>query len=370
MGGLSAEDRELLTQSVAAFVQNTCDYETLRRTLAGPSGRRADWWRRLAQELGVLGIAQGEAVGGVGGEVADLAIVAEACGRHLVNEPLLQSVAIAGELLRDGGPTADALLSEVIEGEAIVAPALLERGSRYRPDAIETDARADGEGWRLSGRKTMVRAAPWADALIVSALTPQGISLFLVDVTAPGLELVAYPTFDGQQAADVILSGVVVETDRLIGEPGRGLEIIERALDVGVLIQSAEALGVMRHMMDATLEYVRTRRQFGQPIGAFQALQHRLADMAMALARAEAVTRSGLKLFEAAPDRARLVSGIKLAVDAACEAVGEGAVQLHGAIGLTEELSVSHAFKRLTLIQTELGDAAFHQERILDRAAA
>lgn len=368
MSQLSSEDRALLSQSVEAFLRDTWDYETLRRTLAGPLGRQPDWWRRFAEELGLLGLAQPEGLGGLGGGAGDLAVVAEALGRHLVNEPFLQTVVLAGELLRDAGAAADARLSAVVGGETILAPALFERASRYRPEAVETLARKEGRDWRLQGRKTVVRAAPWAEAFIVSAQTSAGLSLFLIERDAPGVSLVSYATFDGQRAADVHLDeaqGV------LIGEPGAGLERIERALDVGVLIQAAEAVGVMRHLLEVTLEHVRQRRQFGQPIGAFQSLQHRLADMAMALERADAVTRSALaKLNAPAAVRARAVSGAKLAVDVACKTVGEGAVQLHGAIGLTEELSVSHAFKRVTAIQTDLGDAAYHQERMTLTEAA
>lgn len=371
MSQLSTEDRVLLSQSLDAFLRDTWSYETLRHTLKGTEGRRADWWLRFAQELGLLGLAQPETVGGMGGEAADLAIIAEGLGRHLVNEPFLQSVVVAGELLRDVGEVADAALSSLIAGETIIAPALFERGSRYQAEAVETTATEDGQGWVLNGRKSVVRAAPWANGFLVSARVTQGISLFLVEAEAAGLSLISYATFDGQRAADVVLDGVVVSQDAQIGATGAGLERIERALDVGALIQAAEAVGVMGHLLETTLGYVRQRRQFGQPIGTFQSLQHRLADMAMALKRADAVTRASLASLQApAPVRARAVSAAKLAVNAACEMIGEGAVQLHGAIGLTEELSVSHAFKRVTAIQTELGDAAYHQERLAFTKAA
>ena len=370
MTQLTSEDRTLLSQSIAAFARDTCDYETLRRTLASDTGRRPEWWRRLAEDLGVLGIAQSESLGGLGGGPGDLAVVAEALGRHLVNEPFLQCVAIAGELLRDGGPVAESVLSAIISGQTIVAPALFERRSRYRPDAIDTTAIPIDGGWRLYGRKSVVRAAPWADALLVSALAPGGLSLFVVPIGSAGLGQIPYATFDGQRAADVVLEEVQASASALVGREGEAGAVIERAMDVGAAIQAAEAVGVMRHLLDATLEFVRQRRQFGQPIGAFQSLQHRLADMAMALERANAVTHSALSQLAApAGVRARAVSGAKLAVDVACEVIGEGAVQLHGAIGLTEELSISHAFKRVTAIQTELGDAAFHQDRLVPLAA-
>ena len=371
MGHLSAEDRALLVQSLTAFVRDSWDYETLRRVMKTPTGRLDGWWSRLAQEIGVLGIAQHEAVGGLGGDLSDLALVAEVFGEHLVNEPLIPCVALAGELLRDGGEAATALLTEMVAGEALVAPALFERGSRYHAEAVQSVAEPVDGGWCLSGRKVVVRAAPWASHLLVSARTGQGLSLFAVPTDAPGLSQIAYPTYDGQRAADVRLDGVVVGARSLIGPPDQALSRIEAALDEATLIQASEAIGVMRHMVAATRAHLTTRHQFGQPLAHFQVLQHRMADMAMALARAEAVTGAALRPGMAgSEDRARRVSGVKLAVDASAALVAEGAVQLHGAIGMTEELSVSHGFKRLTLIQAEFGDAAFHRTRIGQRLAA
>lgn len=368
MGHLSAEDRRLLAQSLSAFVSDTWNYEALRQALKTETGRVDGWWAQLAQDIGVLGLAQDEAVGGLGGDVVDLGLVAEVFGEHLVNEPLLPSIALAGELLRGQGGGVQALLEQVVTGQSIVAPALFERGSRYHAGTIETLAQAENGGWRLTGRKVVVRAAPWSDHLLVSALVGGQIAVFLVPSGAAGLSQIAYPTYDGQRAADVVMAGVWVGADARLS--GVGIAEIERALDLTTLVQASEALGVMRHMLAATREHVTTRQQFGQPLSRFQVIQHRMADMAMALARAEAVTAAGLKQVEITTDAARLVSGIKLAVDAAALIVAEGTVQLHGAIGMTEELSVSHGFKRLTLIQTEFGDTAYHQARIGDRLAA
>ncbi|WP_409020636.1 acyl-CoA dehydrogenase family protein [Brevundimonas vesicularis] len=335
------------------------------------TGRKDGWWVRLAQEIGVLGIAQDEAVGGLGGDLPDLALVAEIFGEHLVNEPLIPCIALAGDLLHDGGEGATALLSAMVAAEALVAPALFERNSRYHAGAIQTVAEPVAEGWRLSGRKAVVRAAPWASHLVVSARSGEGLSLFAVPADAPGISQIAYPTYDGQRAAEVLLDDVIVGMESLIGPAHQALPRIERALDQASLIQASEAIGLMRHMVAATREHLTTRQQFGQPLSRFQVLQHRMADMTMALARAEAVTGAALKQVTAGgQDQARRVSGVKLAVDASAALVAEGAVQLHGAIGMTEELSVSHAFKRLTLIQTEFGDTAFHRARIGQRLAA
>lgn len=358
------EELALLRQSIDDFLADTCDYEALRHVLASDAGWRPEWWRRLAEELGVLGLAAPEDLGGLGAGPAALAVVAESFGRHLVFEPFLQSVVLAGELLRDAGPAADEVLTAIAGGGLIVAPALFEADSRYRPDRCGAVAVASGNGWRLTGRKTVVRAAPWAGKFIVSATAPDGLSLFLVDADAAGASLNPYRTFDGQRAADVVLEDVELPAEARLSPPDGAAAGVRRALDIATAIQCAQAVGVMRRMMEGSTGYLGQRRQFGQAIGGFQALRHRLADMEMALERAAAASRSCLAALDAEPAlRARQASRAKLAVDQACEVVGEGAVQLHGAIGLTEELFISLAFKQTVGFQFEFGDAEFHAAR-------
>lgn len=355
------EELTLLTQSVDAFLADTCDTEILRKTVSSESGWRPDWWRRLAEELGVLGVGAPEALGGMAAPREAVAAVAEAFGWHMAVEPFLQSVIMTGELLKDGGDAAEALMARVVAGEAVIAPALLEAQSRYNLLGIETAAVADGDGWRLTGRKVVVRAAPWAETLIVSAMADREPALFLVETSAPGVTLIPYRTFDGQQAADVILDAVPAAPDARIDA---AVARLRRAFDVAVVMQGFQAVGTMRRVMEGTRDYLLQRQQFGTPIGGFQALRHRLADMAMALERAAALLATALEALDREEaERARAASRARLAVDQACRLVGEGAVQMHGAIGLTDELFISHAFKRLVVFQTELGDTDFHAAR-------
>lgn len=349
---------DLLSDSLSAYLRDNWDFNARRAAIETDAGWQPQVWQDIASELGLLAAAESEEHGGLGLGLAAQGRIAEVLGENLALTPYLESTILGAALLRNGGDEAHSLLGRTLEG-TIIAPALYEPHSRYNPLAVKTRATEGPQGWTLSGQKRVVRAAPWAKALIVSALTPDGLGLFIVETGTANLRLETLKLHDGQRAAEVYLEGA--EASRIhIGSDARA--IITNALQEATFGLCAEAVGVMRRLTHATHDYVRQRKQFGLPIGAFQALQFRLADMAMALEEAEAILPATLEALESSdqPLRARAISSAKLTIDRACETVGTGAVQLHGAIGLTDELDVSHAFKRTLMIQHELGDTHHH----------
>jgi hypothetical protein len=344
-------------------------YQSIKRTAAG-------WdpgvWRGLA-DLGVLAITVPVGQGGLGfGPLETLAMMGD-CGRSLLLEPLLSSAIIATAALRafaDETPAA-LLLTAMAAGEKIAALAHFESDSRFESQWVSTRVQRVDAGYRLDGHKGVVMHAAAADTLLVSARTSgeagdaAGVSLFLIPRTAAGLTLDVYPTIDGQRAADVYLKGVEVPPASRIGKEGGALAAIEAALDIGLAALCAEAVGVMQALVDATIEYVRTRQQFGQPIGRFQALQHRIADMLIHLEQARSM--SYLAALRCADEdvaaRRRALSAAKAVIGEASRFVGQQAVQLHGGMGMTDELKVSHWFKRLTAAQVMFGDSDTHLQR-------
>jgi alkylation response protein AidB-like acyl-CoA dehydrogenase len=247
-----------------------------------------------------------------------------------------------------------------------------EAGARYELDQVATTATAAGAGWQLDGAKAVVLGAPSADKLIVSARDAKGISLFLVDAKAPGVTLRAYPTQDGARAADIRLDKVAVGADALIGTAGGALPVIERAVDYANAALCAEAVGIMSALNEVTLEYLKTRKQFGVPIGKFQALQHRMADMVIATEQARSMaTLAAVRVDSTdAAERSRSVAAAKAYVTQSARVVGQQAVQLHGGMGVVDELNVAHYFKRLTMIGLAFGDADYHLGRFSDTLLA
>ncbi|MCK6450891.1 MAG: acyl-CoA dehydrogenase family protein [Alphaproteobacteria bacterium] len=347
--------------------------ETLDRLVAEKTA--GDWralWRKLA-ELGVLALPLSEAAGGAGGTAVDAMVVMEALGRGGAVSPYLAAAVLAGGLLDAAGSPAqrEALGPALASGEGLVVLAHGERAARYDLAHVATGATRRGGDWVLNGRKDVV---PWADAagrLIVSARVAgpaadrDGIALFLVDPRAAGASLRPYPTVDGHRAADLMLEGVVVSESDAMGEPGRALPAIERAVDRAVAAASAEALGAMAALYEMTLAYAKTRRQFGQTIGQFQVVQHRLVDMFVAVEMARSMAAlAALAADRADPaERARDVSAAKAQIARAARFVAQQAVQLHGAVGMTDEYPVGRYFKRLTVLETLFGDADFHRRR-------
>jgi alkylation response protein AidB-like acyl-CoA dehydrogenase len=344
-------------------------YQAIKRSAAGWD---PEVWRGLA-DLGVLAITVPAAQGGLGfGPLETLAMMGD-CGRSLLLEPVLSSAIIATAALRVFTDEASAaeLLTAMATGGKIAALAHFESDARFESQWVTTRAQRVGERYRLDGHKGVVMHAGAADTLLVSARTsgeagdPAGVSLFLVPRAAPGLVLDVYPTIDGQRAADVYLQAVELPAEGRLGREGAALPAIEAALDIGLAALCADAVGVMQALVDATIEYVRMRQQFGQPIGRFQALQHRIAEMLIHLEQARSMSYlAALRCTdEDVAARRRALSAAKAVVGQACRFVGQQAVQLHGGMGMTDELTVSHWFKRLTAAQVMFGDSDTHLQR-------
>jgi alkylation response protein AidB-like acyl-CoA dehydrogenase len=297
----------------------------------------------------------------------------EAIGEALLVEPYLPTVGLGGQFLARGGPADQRkrLLPAIAQGKCRMAFAHTEPGGRYDLAQVGLRARREGDGFVLDGDKRAVLHGAAADVLVVSARTagqgvdPHGISLFLVDKAAPGVTVKEYRTIDEQRAADVSLAGVAVSRGALLGLEGAGLPLIEEVVDYATALHCAEAVGAIRFANDTTLEYLKTRRQFGVPIGSFQALQHRMVDMVISFEQARSMAYLACVKVDTAPaaERRQVVSAAKIKVADACRHVSQESVQLHGGMGMTEELKVSHTFRRLTMIAQAFGDADHHLAR-------
>ena len=366
-----SEEQQMLRSSLRAFLQDRYAFEARRTATLSNSGWRPELWRALGQELGVLALAFPERVGGLDADAVSTLVVMEELGRALVVEPYLDSVVVCGGLLRRaGGAVADAALSGIGSGEQVMALAWSEPQARYNFAAVNTRAQRSGDGWILNGAKAVVIAAPWATQLLVTARTSgetqdrDGISLFLVDKATARITVSEYPTVDGRRAGDIVFNDVLLSADALIGEEGLALPLIEQVADEAIAALCAEALGVASRLLEDTIDYTRQRRQFGQPIAQFQALQHRMVDMYMQLEMARSATYLATMKLAADPiERALAASTAKVTVANACKFIGQNAVQLHGGMGMTDELAVSHYFRRATVIESEFGSADFHLAR-------
>jgi len=368
-----SEEQRLLKDSAERFIERDYPFDKRRQYAATEEGFSRDAWRQFA-ELGWIGLAMPADHGGLDGSLTDTAVLMEALGRGLVVEPYLSTVLLGGGLLRHGG-SADqqaALIPPLIDGGLLFAFAFAERQSRYNLADVETTARAAGDGYVLDGAKGVVIHGGSADKLIVSArLTGDsrdtaGISLFLVDGDAEGVSRRHYPTVDGLHAAEITLNGVSVAGGDLLGPAGAAYPLIERVIDEASVAICAEAVGIMGVLVDATVQHLKTRQQFGGPIGRFQVLQHRAVDMFNALELSRALVYRTAETIAATDDsanRARAASATKVQIGRAGKLVGQQAIQLHGGMGMTDELSVSHYFKRLTMISALFGDTDHHLKR-------
>ncbi|MEQ9144431.1 MAG: acyl-CoA dehydrogenase family protein [Parvibaculaceae bacterium] len=366
-----SEEQTLLRNTVQSFLQDKYDFDTRRKIAASADGWSRETWQQFA-ELGLLAAPFPEELGGLGGGAIETMIVMEEFGRNLVVEPFLETVVLAGGFLREGGSPAqqEAHIPGIIGGETVWTFAYAEPQGRYNLADLTTTAKADGDGYVINGYKCVVLAGPWADKLIVSARTSggqrdsDGVSLFIVDKNADGVSTRDYPTVDGRRASEVTLENVKVGADAVIGEVGKALPLIEKVTDQAIAALSAEAIGGMKELNDATVEYCKTRKQFGVPIGKFQVLQHRMVDMFMAYEQSVSMTYMvALKLAEDEAERRKAASGAKVQIGKAGRFVGQQAVQLHGGMGMTDELSVGHYFKRLTMIDTQFGNVDHHLNR-------
>jgi alkylation response protein AidB-like acyl-CoA dehydrogenase len=362
-------EQELLRDGLAKFLATRYDLEKSRAAAKTGPGWQPEIWRGFAEELGILGATLPEDAGGLGGGPVEVMVIAEALGYALVVEPYVDTVVVAGGLLqRAGGRRATAVLEQIAEGTAVVAVAVTEPATGDDLSGMATTAERVGDEWTISGSKIVVMSAPLATHLLIPARTPEGPSLFLTDFdpSAPpaGTEVHSYRTIDDRRAADLTFDGLRLPADALLGEAGRAEATLLRARDEGAAAVVSEAVGGMRKVVADTVEYSKQRHQFGQPIGSFQVLQHRMVDMYMELEQAVAAAYLAVLNLEAVPAlRARAVSAAKVTAGRAARFIGQNAVQLHGGMGMTEELAIGHYFKRLTAMQYEFGTTAAHLSR-------
>jgi len=371
-----AEEQELLRSTVQRLLRDQYDFDARRKIVTSEDGFSRDQWEAFA-ELGLLSAPFGEDVGGLGGGTLSTMIIMQEFGRHLVVEPFVETIVLAGGLLEHlgSGEQKLAFIPDIIAGTKIWALAWTERGSRFDLATLTTTASRDGQDYVLTGAKTAVIAAPWADYLIVSARTSGhrhdrgGVSLFVVDRHAANLDLRSFKTIDGRRAADVTLRGV---KGQLLGKEGEGVLALEAGRDRAIGALCAEMVGAIGELNAATLEYSKTRKQFGVTIGTFQVLQHRMVDMFIAHQEALSLMQHlNLSLSANETGVSRLASAAKSKIGYAGKFVADQAVQLHGGMGMTDELNVGHYFKRISSINIQFGDPAYHVLRYaqLDAAA-
>ncbi|MBA5687561.1 acyl-CoA dehydrogenase family protein [Rugamonas apoptosis] len=364
------EEQQQFADALRRWVDKDYGFDVRHQIIHSPAGVSGAAWATLT-ELGMLALPVPEAQGGFDGSAVDLLVVMQELGRGLVVEPYFATVLGAQFLKLAGGH--EALLEQVAGGELKLACALGEQGARHDLHDIATTARAAGDGYVIDGSKTVVIHGGQAGAFIVSARSAgaqrdtDGISLFVVAAGTPGVSVRDYRTIDGQRAATVTLRDVAVDGAALLGQAGGGWDILDAAADYGATLLCAEAVGAMDAIFAATLDYLKTRSQFGAPIGKFQALQHRMADMFIHVeqARSMAMLAAAKVGSDDVEERRRVVSAAKARIGQAAKFVGQQAVQLHGGMGVTDELPAAHHFKRLTMIDVTLGDADHHLERFI-----
>jgi alkylation response protein AidB-like acyl-CoA dehydrogenase len=366
------EDRRMLSDMLRRFVAEQYDFTTRMRHAESREGYSPEFWRRYA-ELGAIGALFTEADGGLGGAGFDISVVFEALGRGLVVEPFLDAVMVGSAIAAAGSPVQREALDGLIAGSLTAALAHAEPASGYDLNQVATRAEPSPDGWVLNGAKAVVYAGEHADLFLVSARTAgnvddeSGIGLFLVTRGTPGLALRGYGLIDGGRAAELVLDNVKLAPDALLGEAHAGHALLERAVGRGILALCAEAVGAMDCARDATLEYLRTRRQFGAPLGSFQALQHRMADVLLEIEQARSAVINAAAAVDH-PDRAtreRTLSAAKVTIGRIGTLVAQESIQLHGGIGMTWELPLAHYAKRLVMIDHQLGDEDHHLRRYI-----
>ena len=363
------EEQIMMRDSVARFIQDDYSFEGRQSIAASEEGISRDAWSTFA-ELGWLSIPFAEEHGGFGGGAVDVMLVMEQMGKGLVLEPYLATVLLFGGLLQKGASTElqAAVIPQIIEGKCLGAFAYLERQSRYELADVKTTATATDGGYVLNGEKVVVFNGNSADQMIVSARTSgeqcdeNGISLFLLPTDSPGLEKLSYRMMDGQVVANIVLKDVAVPAGNLVGELDRGFELMQTVVMEANMALAAEAVGIMEQLNSKTLEYTKTRKQFGVAIGSFQALQHRMVDTFMAYEQTKSLLyRAVCALTDEKEDATTAVHALKVMVDRAGRQIFGEAIQLHGGMGLTDELDIGHFAKRLMMINTSFGNGDYHQ---------
>ncbi len=363
------EEQSMLRDTVASYLADHYDFETRRAVIKSESGWRPQVWTAFAQELGILGAPFSEADGGLGGGATENMIVMEEFGKALVLEPYLPTVVIGGGFMKHSDFSGAAeVIGKIIDGSAVIAFAYAEAQGRYNLADLKTTAKKDGSDYVLTGHKAVVIGAPWATHLIVTARTggaqrdAGGVGVFLVEKGASGLTTRDYPTVDGQRASEVQFENtpaILIADD--------ALPLVEKVVDEAVAALCAEAVGVQRKLHEGTLDYTKQRKQFGAPIASFQALQHRMVDMFMALEQSVSMTyMATIKLDEADLERAKAISAAKVQVGRANKFIGQNAIQLFGGMGMTDEMFIGHYFKRATMIEGQFGSVDHHLKRYED----
>tara|TARA_Y100001970_G_scaffold84128_1_gene106214 strand:+ start:8573 stop:9697 length:1125 start_codon:yes stop_codon:yes gene_type:complete len=364
------EEQTLIQNQVEQFIQKDYEWEERQKLLDTELGYSLDNWKTFA-DLGWLGLSISEENGGFGGGPIDTMIIMEQFGKGLVLEPFLESIIMSGKILDlYAEDDQKKLLEELIEGKLQLALAFTEPQSRFNLSDVTTTAKKEGENYLLNGYKSVVMNGPSANQIILSARTAgdqfdqEGITLFLIEREIDGLSKRDYKTVDGRRASEVTLENVRVSSKDIIGQEGKGFSILDESIENSILAISAEAVGAMEVLYKTTVEYTKTREQFGTPIGKFQVLQHRMVDMFMEYEQCKSLLfMATMKKNEKANDSKKAISGLKYQVGKAARFIGQESIQLHGGMGVTDELNVGHYFKRLTTISTIFGNTDFHLKR-------
>ena len=364
-----SEEQRMLKEGVDRLLEDRYSFEQRKTYTKAADGWSRELWQQYA-DMGLLGVPFSQDHGGFGGGPVETMIVMEAFGKALILEPYFATVILFGGALRIAGSDAQkgALLPKIAEGKLLGAFAHSERNSRYDLADVQTTAKKDGSGWVLDGEKTVVVHGDCADKVVVSARVSgsqrdkDGIALFIVDAKAPGVTRKAYPTQDSLRAADITLKGVKVTAADQLGEPGKGYAIVEKIAQSAIQALAAEGVGGMQQMLDITVDYLKTRHQFGVPIGSFQALQHRAVDMLVATEQARSMAMYAAMMVDDNDEveRSKAINAVKVHIGKSGRYVGQQSIQLHGGIGMTLEYKVGHYFIRSTMIEILFGDTDHH----------
>jgi alkylation response protein AidB-like acyl-CoA dehydrogenase len=364
------DEQSMLRDTVASYLADNYSFDQRRAVVGKEPGWSPKVWKAFAEELGILGAPFPEDLGGLGGGPVDNMVVMEELGKALVVEPYLPTVVVGGGFLKHSGHAQAAeLIGKIISGEATFAFAWAEPQGRYNLADLKTTVKADGKGFVLNGHKAAVVGGPFASHLIVTARTSggqreaQGVSAFIVEKAAAGVSSRDYPTVDGNRASEIFFENVKLGPEALIGPRDHGLPLIEKVVDEAVAATCAEACGVLRKLHEGTVEYTRQRKQFGQPISAFQVLQHRMVDMFIGLEQSISMTYMATIRLADEAERSKAVAAAKVQIGKACKFVGQNAIQLHGGMGMTDEMAIGRYFKRATMIERQFGSTDHHLAR-------